>query len=171
MSSRSLKSGSRNRLPIGFAVCTLATLHLLLLVSQGRSQQTSGPSGHCHATDGAFSACADSSQEWSDIPATFFPESNSYLYADQADLDPSLHSVHPVTGAVSNLDTFVLMYDECERTTPLGPDEYFLINFDTIEGGRGVEDLERYSVRVFPDDTIVFIEDGETQTNEQGDAR
>jgi len=135
------------------------------------AQTVTGPSAFCHSTDGAFTTCPDGSQEWSDITPAFFPESGAYLYSDQADLDPLLQSVHPATGEVSALDTFVLMYDECGRTTPLGPDEYFLVNFDTVEVEAGIEQLERYTEHIFADGTLIFIEDGVLQTNAQGEFR
>ncbi|MFQ5933997.1 MAG: DUF3344 domain-containing protein, partial [Dehalococcoidia bacterium] len=144
---------------------------LLFLGLDVAAQTSGGPSAFCHETDGAFTICPDSNEEWSDVPFVFFPESNSYLYSDQADLDPLVQSVHPVTGEVSDLDTFVLMYDECGRTTPLGPDEYFLVNFDTVEVEAGVENLERYIEHIFTDNTLIFIEDGVLQTNAQGEFR
>ena len=143
----------------------------LLTAAPSVAQTTGGPSAFCHETDGQFTVCPGGSQEWSDIPFAFFPESNSFLYSDQADLDPVLQSVHPVTGEVSNLDTFVLMYDECGRTTALGPDDYFLINFDTVEVEFALEFLERYTIHAFADGTIIFIQDGELQTNAEGDFR
>src|SRR5215510_4702340 len=70
-----------------------------------------GPSNHCHVTDGTFTVCPDGTSEWSDVPFQSFPATNSFLYADQANLDPTLSSPN---------NTFVLMYDQCSRTTPLG---------------------------------------------------
>jgi len=75
------------------------------------AQSNHTPSSHCHVTDGTFSTCPDGTQEWSDVPVQAFPATNSFLYADQANLDPTLSS--------SN-NTFTLMYDQCSRTTPLG---------------------------------------------------
>ncbi|MCI0401743.1 MAG: hypothetical protein L0Y67_01345 [Gammaproteobacteria bacterium] len=149
-------------------------LSIILLHASPRlvlAQVSVGPSAFCHITDGSFTVCPDANDEWSDIPFIEFPESNSFLYADQADLDPNAQSVHPVTGETSNLDTFVLMYDECSRTIPLGPNEYFLVNFDTVELENGLEKLERYTVHIFTDGTIIFFEDGELQANEAGEFR
>jgi hypothetical protein len=102
-------------------------------------------------TDGAFTTCPDGSQEWSDVPVTAFPDSHSFLYADQANLNPSLSS--------SN-NTFVLLYDECGRTVPLGPNEYVLVNFKTVEVENGAEKLNIYTVHLFTDGTIIFFENG-----------
>jgi hypothetical protein len=71
------------------------------------AQTANGPSVFCHETDGAFTICPDGNKEWSDVTPQFFPESNSYLYADQADLIPDVG----IPG--SELDTFMFMYDEC----------------------------------------------------------
>src|ERR1041384_5708490 len=47
----------------------------------------------CHITDGTFSDCGSGEAlEWTDVAPIFFPESNSYLYNDQADLDPRVGS-------------------------------------------------------------------------------
>jgi hypothetical protein len=117
----------------------------------------SGPavaqSAFCHVTDGSFTACPGG-REWSDVPARSFPATQSFLYASQADLDPARGSP---------LDTFVLMYDECGRTTPLGPNEYFLVSFKTVEVENGVEKLEHYVLHLFSDGTIAFVEDGLVQ--------
>jgi hypothetical protein len=123
------------------------------------------PSAACHVTDGAWTVCADGSREWADVPARHFPETSSYLYADQADLDPEL------AGPRTPHDTFVLMYDECGRRTPLGPDEYLLVTFDTVEVEDGKEVIERYAIHIFDDGTIVFLENGEPEHDEQGRLR
>jgi hypothetical protein len=146
-------------------------LCFLFLLSPATAQTVGGPSAFCHETDGAFTICPDGNAEWSDVPFVHFPESNSFLYADQADLDPLVQSVHPSTGEVSDLDTFMLMYDECAQTTPLGPDQYFVVNFDTVEVENGVEKLERYTVHIFTDGTIIFFEDGVLQRNAAGEFR
>lgn len=72
----------------------------------------------CHVTDGMFTACAGGGQEWSDVTPQFFAESGSYLYVDQADLDPNLGT------PTSPTDTLMLMYDECRATRRPGPNEY-----------------------------------------------
>src|SRR5690349_5401935 len=82
------------------------------------SQNQGGPSRFCHVTDGTFTACPGGGTEWSDVPAQFFPDSDTFLYANQADLDPTLSTPS------SPVDTFMLMYDQCGRREPLGPDEY-----------------------------------------------
>lgn len=136
---------------------------LLLFSPQPASYAIGNPSSHCHDTDGAFSTCPDGSREWSDITPTAFPASHAFLYADQAKLNP----------AATRPDTFMLMYDECGRTTALGPDEYFLVNFDTVENNpvTGKEELERYSVHIFSDATIIWLENGRVQTDAAGQSR
>jgi hypothetical protein len=61
----------------------------LLAVSDPAAQNANGPSAFCHSTDGAFTMCPGGGAEWSDVPAKSFPESHSFLYASQADLDPA----------------------------------------------------------------------------------
>jgi hypothetical protein len=100
---------------------------------------TSGPSTHCHVTDGAFTACADGSEEWSDIAATTFPD--AVLYVDQADLDPD----RGIPGGT--VDTLMLMYDEVSRTVPLGPGEAVHVHFMTVD------ELELLHYDVFIDGT------------------
>src|SRR4051794_2407478 len=137
------------------AAALAAVIGLVVVVAGGAPAAATAPrSAHCHVVDGAFGACPDGSSEWSDVPAHFFAATNAYLYADEADLDPALASPH------SPADTFELMYDECARTTPLGPNEYFLISFDTVEEEGGHSDLVRYNVHVFRDGTIRFFENG-----------
>jgi hypothetical protein len=127
-------------------------LPLLLVLSQP-AHATTSRSAFCHSTDGAFTTCPDGHAEWSDIPPVFFPQSNSYLYADQASLiNPS-----------GPPDTFLLMYDECSRTSPLGPNDYFLVNFTNIDSDAGVPALVHYNVHIFTDGTIIFIENGVVQ--------
>jgi hypothetical protein len=72
-----------------------------------------------------------------------------------------------LAGPSSPVDTLMLMYDECGRRDPLGPDEYFLVTFDTVEVEDGKEGIERYSVHVFADGTIIFLENGEPQRDDQ----
>ena len=127
---------------------------ILLAGSRLALAQGGGPSAFCHVTDGSFTTCPGGGREWSDVPVRSFPATQSFLYASQADLDPAKGSP---------LDTFVLMYDECGRTTPLGPDEYFLVSFKTVEVEEGVEKLEHYVLHLFSDGTIIFVEDGLVQ--------
>jgi hypothetical protein len=129
----------------------LSTLFLLTQLSYAAG---SGPSAFCHSTDGAFTICPDGSHEWSDVPVQAFPATNTFLYADQANLDPTLSSPN---------NTFALMYDECGRTNPLGPNEYVLVSFKTVEVEGGQEKLKNYNIHLFTDKTIVFIEDGIVQ--------
>ena len=70
-----------------FATQVIVVFFILFLSFDLTAQTTGGPSAFCHETDGQFTVCPGGSQEWSDIPFSFFPESNSYLYADQADLE------------------------------------------------------------------------------------
>jgi hypothetical protein len=157
-SSVSLALNKRQLLKALLVICALGSLLGLSLVLSPRSnvaaQSGSLRSAFCHVTDGVFTVCPDGNNEWSDVPPKFFPESNSYLYADQADLDPSLSTPQ------SPVDTFVLMYDECARTVPLGPDEYFLISFKTVEVEDGKEKLEHYVIHVFTNGTIMFFDNG-----------
>lgn len=122
------------------------------------SAQAGRPSAFCHKTDGILTICPDGRQEWSDITPSFFPRTKTYLYADQADLDP--------TRGVPNgrVDTFLLLYDECGRTSPLGADEYVLVEFKTVEIEDGKEVLERYALRLYTDGTIEFLENGILQS-------
>jgi uncharacterized repeat protein (TIGR01451 family) len=145
--------GRAHRVLLIFAVILLISVGLPAVMAQSAS----GFSAFCHISDGTFTNCPGGGIEWSDVPVAAFPQGGSFLYADQADLDPAR------SGPDSPADTFMLMYDECGRTTPLGPNEYFLISFDTVEEVGGVEKLERYTVHIFPDNTILFIEDGHVE--------
>lgn len=135
------------------AVLALVTIlgGMVLVTPSSHGQPAAGPSAFCYVTDGQFTACSGGGTEWADVPVRSFPESQAFLYASQADLDPTKGSP---------LDTFVLMYDECGRTTPLGPSEYFLVSFKTVEVENGAEKLEHYVLRLFSDGTLVFEEDG-----------
>jgi YVTN family beta-propeller protein len=129
---------------------------LLLAWEAGWTQGSShSPSSHCHLTDGAFTTCPDGSQEWSDVPVVSFRDTNSFLYADQARLNTS--------SAFQAPDTLMLLYDECSRTTPLGRNEYVLVNFKSVESNTELERLRNYAVHVFTDGTLVFLEDGVLQ--------
>ena len=156
----------RNRLMlVMFLALVIVVGSPVFLPSITFAQTVGGPSAFCHETDGEFTVCPDGNDEWSDITPIFFLETDSYLYADQADLDPTL------AGPESEMDTFMLMYDECELTTPLGSDEYFLVYFNTIEEEDGVSVFGNYVIHVFTDGTIIFIENGEVQTDENGEYR
>lgn len=136
----------------------IGMIAFLLLVCQAVLAQGSShsSSARCHSTDGAFTTCPDGSQEWSDVPVIAFPETRSFLYADQARLNASSTTQAP--------DTLMLLYDECSRTTPLGPNEYVLVNFKSVESDTGLERLRNYEVHIFTDGTLVFLEDGILQT-------
>jgi hypothetical protein len=121
-----------------------------------------GPSSHCHVSDGAWTVCPNGSSEWSDVAPTRFAATNSYVYADQADLSPALSSPG------SPVDTLMLMYDECARLTRLGPNEFVLVNFDTVEDEDGESELERYTVHVFGDGTLIFFENGHAVAADDG---
>jgi Nidogen-like/Thrombospondin type 3 repeat len=148
----------RRRRPPCLILVLGAVLSWVLLGCSLAAAQTSGSaSSFCHVTDGQFTVCPDGGREWSDVPVHAFPESQSFLYASQANLDP-------LKGSPSSpVDTFMLMYDECSRTTPLGPDEYFLVAFKTVGMENGVANLEHYVIHIFSDGTILFIEDGVVQ--------
>ena len=144
----------------------VGTLGCLLVLSPAASAQTvHTPSTLCHVTDGAFTTCPDGTKEWSDVTPQFFPESGSYLYVDQADLDLSLATPR------SPVDTLMLMYDECRQTRPLGPNEYVRVGFTTVEIEDGREVLEHYVIHIFTDGTIIFLENGTPQANAAGESR
>lgn len=126
---------------------------------------TGAPSSACHVTDGSFTTCPDGRLEWSDVTPQVFPQTNAFLYADQADLDPAAGT------PTSPVDTFMLMYDECGRRAPLGPDEYFLVSLSTVEVENGVEHLNLYTNHLFTDGTIIFIENGVPQHAPDGSTR
>jgi hypothetical protein len=96
-----------------------------------RTVPSSGPSAFGHITDGQFDVI-NGHQEWSDIQPTIFPSTGSYLYADQANLN------HPPG---SPPDTFMLMYDEVGLTTPLDPNQFFTVSFNTVENEGGHDHL------------------------------
>ncbi|HZJ64936.1 MAG TPA: thrombospondin type 3 repeat-containing protein [Kofleriaceae bacterium] len=140
--------------------------------SEGSSRsavQAEHRSAFAHVTDGAFTDLDgnpdNGREEWSDVPSTFFPESNSYLYADQADQRPDAGTPQ------SPVDTFMLMYDEVGLTTPMRPTDYFLVSFTTVELEDGVEKLEHYNIHVFADGTIMFLENGAPQAAADGATR
>ncbi|HEX5494549.1 MAG TPA: nidogen-like domain-containing protein [Mycobacteriales bacterium] len=127
------------------------------------------PSAFCHVTDGSFDTCPDGNQEWSDVTPGEFSARHAFLYSDQADLDPG----SGIPG--SPVDTLMLMYDECGTTVPLGPNDYFLVSFDSVDGGLGPqpdpEHLERYNIHIFSDGTIIFLLNGQAQTDASGQSR
>lgn len=128
------------RVSLGFLFLVVFLLMAAVFVRAGEpgpgDEFTTGPSNHCHSTDGMFTSCADGNMEWSDIRASFFdvfadlagPE--SALYVDQADMDPT-RSIPNGSG----IDTLMLMYDEMLRTTPLGPSETVHVHFMTVDSG------------------------------------
>ncbi|MCI0548245.1 MAG: thrombospondin type 3 repeat-containing protein [Candidatus Rokubacteria bacterium] len=136
-------------------LCLSLVTTCLIPASRATAQGAGGPSAFCHVTDGTFTNCPGGGREWSDVPVRAFPQTQSFLYASQADLNPARGNP---------LDTFVLMYDECSRRVPLGPDEYFRVFFRTVETEAGAEKLEHYVLHLFTDGTILFIEDGVVQS-------
>src|ERR1051325_7778379 len=129
----------RSAIAVGSLLAVIVVSFPLPLTTPGfAATNSAAPSAFNHVTDGAFTEFSNGTKEWSDVPAKFFAETNSHLYADQADLDPNLGTPQ------SPLDTFLLMYDECGRTTPLGPNEYFTVSLKTVEGDKGKEELENY---------------------------
>ena len=136
------------------ALIIIASGTLRAPVTRGEAVSTHGPSALCHVTDGAFTMCPNGSEEWSDITPKYFSDSNSYLYADQADLDPTKDIGQSPT------DTFMLMYDECGTTEPLSPDGYFQVHFNTVGLDEGKERLEHYVLHIYGDATLMFFEDG-----------
>lgn len=136
-----------------------------LLLATLAAPAAAAPSARCHVTDGRVTICADGQLEWSDVPVLAFPETNSFLYADQADLDPLLNQPG------SPADTLMLLYDECARLAPLGPDEYVLVSFKTVEVEDGVEKLEHYAIHLFSDGTLIFLENGVSERDSQGRLR
>lgn len=95
------------------------------------------------------------------MPPAQAPGTNAWLYADQGIVSPGR----------TTPDTFFLMYDECGTTSPLGPDQYFLISFDSVEPTNGHDGLHRYNIHVFSDGTIIESENGVVQTDSQGNSR
>jgi len=80
-----------------------------------------------------FTSCADGSQEWDDIAGTSFFDVLgggvlSVLYVGQSDQDPT-RSIPNGSG----IDTLMLMYDEVQRTTPLGSSESVHVHFMTVD--------------------------------------
>src|SRR3954451_3143801 len=119
-----------------------------MAVAPVHAEPAGAPSVLCHVSDCAFTTCPGGGREWSNVPFTAFAETQTYLYADQSDQDPALHT------PTSPLDTFMLMYDECGRRTPLSSSEYVLVSFKTVEVHDGREQLAQYAVHLFPDGTI-----------------
>jgi len=97
-------------------LAALALVAIAATLTFAHAASAAGPSVHCHVTEGVFTTCPDGSSEWSDVASQSFP--HAHLYADEADLDPSLSS-----GPDNPADTLMLMYDECGRRQPLGPNE------------------------------------------------
>lgn len=136
---------------IGIALIALAGVGL----ARGQGIVT-GPSAFCHVTDGTFTSCPGGGFEWSDVtPAAF--TSGGVLYADQADLDPSLAT------PTSPVDTLMLMYDETQRTMPLAPNEYVLVHFMSVEEPPNGLVMDHYNIHIFSDGTFFFIKNGVVQ--------
>jgi hypothetical protein len=119
-------------------------LALLFGVSASEGQVIStGPSIHCHVTDGAFTTCPDSSSEWSDITPLPFgaPVPGAIVYTDQR-LAPAA-------------DLF-LMYDLGQDNLPLGPSQSVDIQFAVLEAGA----FEQYLVKCFGNGSEQVFVDG-----------
>lgn len=144
-------------------VVVTGAVGLVPLTAQAAGQPaTHARSAHCHVTDGTFGTCPDGSAEWSDVPPSQSPGTNAWVYADQGITAPGR----------TTPDTFFLAYDECGVTTPLGPDQYFLVSFDSVEpDSTGHDQLHRYNVHIFTDGTIIVFENGVALTDAQGNTR
>jgi len=153
----------RRLLAVPLAVVTIAA-GVVQSQAPPSHAEAAGRSDFCHVTDGTFTACPDGHREWADVPAKAFAAEHALLYADQADLDARSTPTSPV-------DTLTLLYDECARTRPLGPDQYFLVSFDTAVTEDGKEKFERYTVHIFGDGTLIFLEDGKLKADPTGKIR
>ena len=113
-------------------ISVIAMMLAAVFLPLAYGQVTTGPSNFCHVSDGAFTACPDGNQEWSDVVgASFFDADGSVLsvlYVDQADLD----STRAVSASVPQ-DTLMLMYDEVARTVPLLSGESVHVHFMTVD--------------------------------------
>src|SRR5437870_9279553 len=125
-------------------VLVLAALEFAQVV---RAQIATGPSSHCHVTDGTFTTCPDGSAEWSDVQSTSFPATNSYLYVNQDAARTALF----------------LMYDLPLRTTPLASNESVLVSFDTVEDQPTGAALEHYDISIFGDSHIQVLVFGQPE--------
>src|SRR6266545_1329826 len=153
----------RRLLAVPLAVVTIAA-GVVQSQAPPSHAEAAGRSDFCHVTDGTFTACPDGHREWADVPAKAFAAEHAFLYSDQADLDARSTPTSPV-------DTLTLLYDECARTRPLGPDQYFLVSFDTAVTEDGKEKFERYTVHIFGDGTLIFLEDGKLKADPTGKIR
>ena len=153
------------------AIAVALALILPTSPSPATAQAGEGPSVFCHVTDGNFTDCdvgTPGNEEWSDITPTVQPETGGVVYADQADLvdNSTITPENEEAGTIvfspdGELDHLMLMY-EGPRTTPLGPDEYVLVHFMTVDDkGENPEALLHYAVRIFSDATIQVFVDGE----------
>jgi len=137
------------------------------VVAVGAQTVESGPSVFCHVTDGTFTDCDgdpnNGLEEWSDITPSLFPETGGVVYVDQGDLVDN-STISGMNGTVNFtpdgiVDHLMLMY-EGERTVPLGPNEYVLVHFMTVDEKNGQEALLHYVVRIYSDNTIQVFVDG-----------
>ena len=64
----------------------------LLLGAVAQAPRSGAPSAFCHVTDGQFTVCPSGGSEWSDVPVQSFQQTQSFVYASQADLDPAAGS-------------------------------------------------------------------------------
>lgn len=159
--------GVRHLLVVG-VVTAVTGAHPVGVASAAGGPLAAAPSALCHVSDGTFTTCPGGGVEWSDVTPAAFAATGAFLYSDQADLVPDVG----IPG--SPVDTLMLMYDECATTTPLGPDDYFLVSFDNVEGSGATGDperIERYSVHVFGDGTLILLVDGKAQPQQNGQIR
>lgn len=160
------------RIPVVLAMAIALALVLSPSPPSATAQAAEGPSAFCHVTDGNFTDCdagTPGNEEWSDITPTVQPETGGVVYADQADLVDNSKIAAFEAGQITSeelfvpdgeLDHLMLMY-EGPRTEPLGPDEYVLVHFMTVdEKGENPEALLHYAVRIFTDATIQVFVDG-----------
>ena len=130
---------------------SVATAMMVAGVVPVRAQTVeSGPSAFCHATDGTFTDCDGNPgtglEEWSDITPSVQSESGGVVYVDQADLvdNSTITPENEQNGTIDftpdgELDHLMLMYED-DRTVPLGPDEYVLVHFMTVDEKEGEEE-------------------------------
>ena len=159
---------SWTRTPVLLVLAVGFALALSARPPSATAQFAEGPSEFCHVTDGTFTICPDESEEWSDIAPTVQPETGGVVFASQADLvdNSTITPENEEAGTIvftpdGELDHLMLMY-ESSRTVPLGPDEYVLVHFMTVdEKDENPEALLHYAVRIFGDATIQVFVDGE----------
>lgn len=125
-----------------------AALSALLLLCVAVPAQTInvGPSAFCHITDGTFTTCTPSGLEWSDItPLPGLGASQGALvYTDQR------------LASNTSSAAIMLMYELSDHLTPMGPAEFFSVQFDAQEGNQ----LNHYQVTCFGNGNVQVLENG-----------